>query len=92
MQDGAAVTITARGNVTITGDVMYKTPPVTKTANAACCPGTPAGTLIPGNDNGQVLGIFTATGDINLNNSYANGVMNIDASMATTAQPYPLWS
>jgi hypothetical protein len=85
VQDGAAVTITAKNNVTITGDLLYKTPPVTKTANEACCPGTPAGTLIPGNDNGQVLGIFTAIGDIRLNNTQANGMLEIDASLATVS-------
>ena len=83
IQDGAAVTVTAKANVTVTGDLIYKTPVVTKTANAPCCPGAPAGTLIPGADNGQVLGVFTATGDIQLNNGNANGVLNIDASLAT---------
>jgi hypothetical protein len=54
---------------------------VTKTQNQI--PGTPADTLIPGSDHGQVLGIFTATGDIQLNNKQANGNLEIDASVAT---------
>ena len=84
IQGGAAITITAASNVTITGDLLYKTPPVTKTQNQI--PGTPADTLIPGNDNGQVLGIFTATGDIQMRNAQANGNLEIDASLATLSQ------
>jgi Tfp pilus assembly protein PilX len=93
VQDGAAVTITAAQNVTITGDILYKTEPVTLTQNQivsgtspACCNGTPADTLIPGHDNNQTLGIFTATGNINLNNSQSNQNLEIDASLATISQ------
>ncbi|HMC29684.1 MAG TPA: hypothetical protein VKL99_02545 [Candidatus Angelobacter sp.] len=84
IQDGTGLTITAASNVTITGDVLYKTPPVTLTQNQL--PGQPADTLIPGNDKGQALGIFTATGDIQLNNRQANGNLEIDASLATISQ------
>lgn len=86
IQDGSAMTVTASGDVTITGDLLYKTQPVTKTANDPCCPGTPPGTPIPGNDNGQVLGIFTATGDIVLDNNQPFPTMEIDASLATISQ------
>jgi hypothetical protein len=81
IQDGTALTITAASNVAITGDVLYKTEPVTLTQNQI--PGTPADTLIPGNDKGQALGIFTATGDIQLKNQQSNGNLEIDASIAT---------
>jgi hypothetical protein len=81
IQDGTALTITASGSVAITGDVLYKTEPVTLTQDQI--PGTPADTLIPGNDKGQALGIFTATGDIQLKNSQSNGLLEIDASLAT---------
>jgi Tfp pilus assembly protein PilX len=81
IQDGSAVTITAASNVAITGDILYKTPPVTVTQNQIA--GQPADSLIPGNDKGQALGIFTATGDIQLNNKQANGNLEIDASLAT---------
>lgn len=84
IQDGSAVTITAASNVTVTGDIVYKTKPVTTTQNQI--PGTPADTLIPGNNNGQVLGIFTATGDIQMNNSQADGNLEIDASIAMISQ------
>ncbi len=80
IQDGTALTITAASNVTITGDVLYKQEPVTGT------PSTPSSTIdqmIPGNDKGQALGIFTATGDIQLNNKQTLPTMEIDASLAT---------
>jgi Tfp pilus assembly protein PilX len=81
LQDGTALTITAANNVTITGDILYNKEPVTTTQNQI--PGAPADTLIPGNDNGQVLGIFTGTGDIQLKNGQANGNLEIDGSLAT---------
>ena len=84
VQDGSGLTITAASNVTITGDILYKTPPVTLTQNQL--PGQPADTLIPGNNKGQALGIFTATGDIQLNNKQTNGNLEIDASLATISQ------
>ena len=84
IQDGTALTVTAANNVTVTGDILYKTPPVTQSQNQI--PGTPADTLIPGNDNKQVLGIFTATGDIQLNNTQSNGNLEIDGSLATISQ------
>jgi hypothetical protein len=84
IQDGTALTITAANNVTVTGDILYKTEPVTQTQNQI--PGTPADTLIPGNDNKQVFGIFTNTGDIQLNNSQSNGNLEIDGSVATISQ------
>jgi hypothetical protein len=84
IQDGTALTVTAASNVTVTGDILYKTEPVTQTQNQI--PGTPADTLIPGNDNKQVFGIFTNTGDIQLNNSQSNGNLEIDGSVATISQ------
>jgi Tfp pilus assembly protein PilX len=84
IQDGTALTITAANNVTVTGDILYKNEPVTQTQNQI--PGTPADTLIPGNDKQQVLGIFTGTGDIQLKNSQSNGNLEIDGSVATISQ------
>src|SRR5215472_4469078 len=83
INDTSAVTVTAAGNVTVTGDILYKTEPVTLTQNQI--PGEPADTLIPNNNNGQTLGIFTASGDVQLNNKQANGNLEIDASLATIA-------
>lgn len=81
IQDGTALTITGNGNVTITGDILYKTEPVTTTQNQIA--NTPADTLISGNNNGQSLGIFTANGNVNMNNGQSNGNLEIDASIAT---------
>ena len=91
IQDGTAVTVTAANNVTVTGDILYKTEPVTTTQNQivtgsipACCNNTPADTLIPSNNHGQVLGIFTAVGDIQMNTSQTN--LEIDGSLAMISQ------
>jgi hypothetical protein len=93
IQDGAQITITARNDVTVTGDVLYKTEPVTTTQNQivpgtspACCNGSPVDTLIPGHDTNQVLGIFTATGNFNLNTNQSGGNIQVDASIATISQ------
>jgi Tfp pilus assembly protein PilX len=87
INDGTALTITAADNVTITGDILYKTEPVTGTPGASLPPGMPPGTpidsLIPNSDTGQALGIFTAKGDIQMANSQSNGNLEIDASLAT---------
>jgi Tfp pilus assembly protein PilX len=79
IQDDTALTITAAKDVTITGDVLYKTEPVTTG-------GTTPDTLIAGNDHGQVLGIFTASGNVNLANTQSSGNLEIDASVATISQ------
>jgi hypothetical protein len=93
IQDGAQITITANGDITATGDVLYKTEPVTTTqnqnvpgSNPPCCAGTQLDTLIPGNDHGQVLGIFTATGNFDLNTHQSGGNIQVDGSIATISQ------
>jgi hypothetical protein len=54
IQDNAMITLAANGDVIATGDVIYKTEPVT----------IPQDTLIPAAANmNQVLGIFTANGN-----------------------------
>jgi Tfp pilus assembly protein PilX len=89
VQDGTALTVTAAKDVTITGDILYKTEPVTTVKNqvvpdatTTCCNGTNADTLIPGHDKGQALGIFTAGGNINLANTQSSKNLEIDASIA----------
>jgi Tfp pilus assembly protein PilX len=87
VQDHAAMTITATGNITITGDLIYNTRPVTMTQGQVAPgvpPNSPPGTLIPGNDNGQALGIYTATGNIFLDvGGISSRNIEVDASMAT---------
>jgi Tfp pilus assembly protein PilX len=98
IQDNAQITITANGNLTVTGDVLYKTEPVTMTQNQSvpgseltqttpattCCAGDAADFLIPlnSNNNLQVLGIYTANGNVQLNNQQSSGNLEIDASVA----------
>ncbi len=82
IQDVTALNVVASGSVTITGDLLYKNEPVTLTQSGS----TPADTLIPANNHGQTLGIFTANGNINLANAQSNGNLEIDASVATISQ------
>jgi hypothetical protein len=84
IQDGYGATVAAASNITITGNILYKTEPVTMTQNQI--PNTPADTLIPGNNNGQVLGIFTANGNVNLDVPSSGQNLEIDASIATIAK------
>ncbi len=79
IQNGAAVTVTANGSINVTGDILYKEEPVTMTQSGS----TPIDTLVPANNFGQVLGLFTATGNVNLYNQQSNNNLEIDASIAT---------
>ncbi|MGB6200419.1 MAG: pilus assembly PilX N-terminal domain-containing protein [Candidatus Acidiferrales bacterium] len=93
IQNGAAVTVTAASSINITGDLLYNTEPVTTSANqsvssslttSSCCSGDPTDTLIPyKTEPTSVLGIFTANGNVNLDNQQSNGNLEIDASIAT---------
>ena len=74
IQNSTALDVVANGNITITGDLLYKTEPVTLTT---------ADTLVAGADHGQVVGIFTASGNVQLNNLQASGNLEIDAAIAT---------
>ena len=83
IQNGTALTVVASGsnNITITGDILYKEEPVTMTGSV-----TTIDQLIPANNTGQVLGIFTSAGNVQLQNSQSNGNLEIDASIATISQ------
>ena len=81
IQDVTGLTIVANGQVTMTGDLLYVHEPVTLTQSGS----TPADTLIPANNYGQTLGIFTASGNINLSNAQSNGNLQIDAVLASIA-------
>lgn len=73
IQDGTLLTITAANNITVTGDIRYKSPPIAM----------PGDTIISANDKGQALGIFTATGDIQLANTQSSRDLEIDGALAT---------
>ncbi len=83
INNGVALTVVASGNndITVTGDILYKTEPVTMTGTVSTID-----QLIPANDTGQVLGIFTSAGNVNLANKQSNGNLEIDASIATISQ------
>ncbi|HEX4379367.1 MAG TPA: hypothetical protein VH022_05005 [Candidatus Acidoferrum sp.] len=83
IQNGTALTVVASGsnNITVTGDILYKTEPVTMTGTVSTID-----QLIPANNTGQVLGIFTSNGNVNLANTQSNGNLEIDASIATISQ------
>jgi Tfp pilus assembly protein PilX len=76
IQDGSAVTVTATGNIAITGDIKYTTEPVALIA--ADTPVNPPPT--------NVLGIFTPTGDIQVRPTSNVTTMEIDASLAMISQ------
>ncbi|MGA2428214.1 MAG: hypothetical protein ABSH13_06915 [Candidatus Acidiferrum sp.] len=79
IQNATALTVVASGSndITITGDILYKAEPVTLTGTVATID-----QLIPANNTGQVLGIYTSNGNINLANTQSNGNLEIDASIA----------
>ncbi len=73
IQDYYGTTIAANGNINVTGDLIYNHEPVTKNTSD---------TLVSGADFNQVLGIFTANGDIVWSSSYSGHNLEIDATMA----------
>jgi Tfp pilus assembly protein PilX len=80
LNNGTALTVVSSGNnnITITGDILYKTEPVTMTGSVSTID-----QLIPANNTGQVLGIYTSSGNVQLQNGQSNGNLEIDASIAT---------
>ena len=77
VQDNAMITITVNGDIVATGDVLYKTEPVT----------IPLDQLVPAVANmNQVLGLFTATGNFITQNAQADQNIEIDGSIATISQ------
>lgn len=77
IQDNAMINITANGDIIATGDVLYKTEPVT----------IPQDALIPSAENmNQVLGLYTATGNFITQDTQADQNIEVDASIATISQ------
>lgn len=74
VQDNTMITLTANGDAIATGDVLYKTEPVS----------IPQDTLIPSVANmNQVLGIFTATGNFITQDTQHDQNIQVDGSIAT---------
>ena len=82
IQNASQVTVTSFGDMSITGNLKYPSSPVTQTSTQS----VPIDTLIPANDTHEVLGLFTAAGDINLHYPTSNQNWEIDASLATISQ------
>jgi hypothetical protein len=80
IQDYYGTTISANGDINITGDLIYKHEPVTLNTSD---------TLVSGNDYNQVLGLYTANGNIVITSPYGNNNLETDASLAAIASPCP---
>jgi hypothetical protein len=77
VQDNAMITLTSAGDAIATGDVLYKTEPVT----------IPQDTLVSSAANmNQVLGIYTATGNFITQDTQADQNIEVDGSIATISQ------
>ena len=96
IQNNTMVSVTANGNITQTGNLLYATEPVTTSANQvvsgsnpACCNGDPVDTLIPLYQNmNQVLGLYTSVGQFQLKAPSSSANMETDATIAAiTASP-----
>jgi hypothetical protein len=83
VQDYVQMTIAAAGDISITGDLIYAHPPVTKdTSDTLIANQYDSGGHQTAGDFNSVLGIFTSKGNINLNSPYSNNNLETDASLA----------
>ncbi len=82
VNDGVALTVTAASDVDITGNLLYKTKPVTADASDA---------LISGNDHNQTLGVFTNGGNIVLSTPYSSQDLEVDGSIAALGPNGSSW-
>lgn len=90
IQNNFSMTVTTNGDMQQTGNLTYATEPVTTSQNQsisgsspACCNGLSADTLIPSRQNmNQVLGLYVANGQFQLNPSSDGGNLETDASIA----------
>jgi hypothetical protein len=73
VQNGVELTVVAKGDIDITGNVTYVEEPVTLNT---------ADTLIPANNFNQILGLYTQAGNFNLVPNTNGGNLEIDAAMA----------
>jgi len=94
IQNNSMVNLTANGDITQTGNLLYSADPVTTSANQIisgsnppCCNGEPADYLIPQNQNmNQVLGLFTANGNFVLSPTSNGANIETDASVCMLSQ------
>jgi Tfp pilus assembly protein PilX len=79
IQDNAMINITANGDIIATGDVLYKTEPVTVPQDTLVAPTS-------SNPMNQVLGLYTAVGNFITHTSQADQNIQVDGSIATISQ------
>lgn len=89
VQDDNALNITALGDITVDADLKYKTKPISTADNEPYTGADgkqhtvpKADSIIPGQNNGQALGLFTAEGNI-ITTLKNRGNLEVDASLAT---------
>jgi Tfp pilus assembly protein PilX len=74
VQDNAMITLAVNGDIVATGDVLYKTEPVS----------IPSDAIIPAVQNmNQVLGLYTANGNFITQDAQADQNIQVDGSIAT---------
>jgi Tfp pilus assembly protein PilX len=89
IQNNFMVTVAALNNVSITGDLVYATEPVTKsTADTMLLPTTETSNSACPNCF-QTLGVFTANGTINLNSPYSDHNIETDGALAAIGSSCP---
>ncbi len=71
IQNGVALTIVANGDINVVGNLLYEQERVDASGN-----------YYPTNNLGQVLGLYTATGNIALNSPYNDNNLEIDGAIA----------
>ena len=83
IQSNAMITVAGSSNIDITGDIIYSVEPVslsaTDTLTAAAANGYNASAT-------NALGVFTASGNIQLSSPYANQNLEVDGSLAAIGQ------
>jgi len=79
IQNNSMVNLTSGGNITQTGNLLYATEPVTTSASG----NSPADSLIAANENmNQVLGLYTAYGQFQLQAPSSGANMETDGTVA----------
>jgi len=82
IQNDFMISIAALNNIAITGDLKYVTEPVTlNTADSLVLPQTETSSSTC-NNCFQTLGVFTASGTINLNSPYSDHNLETDGALA----------
>jgi Tfp pilus assembly protein PilX len=79
IQSGVQLSVVANGDINVVGDLMYTSSTAVSTRRNSF---NTSDTYTAANDNGQVLGLFTQSGNLVLNSTYNDNNLEIDGSMA----------